>query len=112
MLTSCVRQRLIYMFTYFRMMSKLLTDSLFIAICYSCWLYSRKCGTVWYHPASSMFYLTIFFLCQFREQLTGTLPDSDARATCVKPADLACCVIGVRCRFYVNTLFGTPGGTT
>jgi hypothetical protein len=29
-----------------------------------------------------------------------------------KPANPACCVLGVRYRFYVNTLFGTPGGTT
>ena len=29
----------------------------------------------------------------------------------LKLANSACCVLGVRCRFYVNTLFGTPGGT-
>jgi hypothetical protein len=55
-----------------------------------------KYGTVWYHPASSRFYLTIFILCQFLRKLTGTLPDSDARATCVKLANPACCVLGVR----------------
>jgi hypothetical protein len=49
-----------------------------------------------------------FILCQFQGKLTGTLPDS---STCVKPAFSAFCVLGVRCRFYVNTLFGTPGGT-
>jgi hypothetical protein len=34
---------------------------------------------------------------QFQGKLTGTLPDSDARVTCVKPANSACCVLGVRC---------------
>jgi hypothetical protein len=59
-----------------RMVFKLLTDSLFIAIYRSNWLHSRKYGTVWYHPASSRFYLTIFILCQFQGKLTGTIPDS------------------------------------
>jgi hypothetical protein len=79
------------------MMYELLTDSLFVAICRSNWIYSRKYGTVWYHLASSRFYLTVLIRCQFHVKLTGTLPDSDARATCVKPANLACCVLGVRC---------------
>jgi hypothetical protein len=35
----------------------------------------------------------------------------NARAMCVKTADSACCVLGVACRFYVNTLFGMHGGT-
>jgi hypothetical protein len=83
-------------------MFKLLTDSLFVAICRSNWLYSRKYGTVWYHPASSRFYLIVFILCQFREKLTGTLLVFDTRATCVKPDNPACCVLGVRCWFYVN----------
>jgi hypothetical protein len=65
-------------------MFRLLTNSLFVAICHSKWLHNRKYGTVWYHPASSRFYLTIFILCQFPGKLTGTLPNSDARATCVK----------------------------
>jgi hypothetical protein len=79
------------------MMFELLTDSLYVAICHSNWLYSRKYGTVWYPPASSRFYLTVFILCQFQGKLTGTLPDSDARATCVKPTNSACYVLGVRC---------------
>jgi hypothetical protein len=50
------------------MMLKLLTDSLFVAICRSDWLHGRKYGTVWYHPASSRFYLTFFHpLLVFRE---------------------------------------------
>jgi hypothetical protein len=89
----------------YRMMNKLLTGSLFVAICRSNWLHSRKYGTVWYHPASYKFYLTIFILCQFQGKLTGTLPDSDAWAMCVKPADSACCVLGVRCWFYINKTF-------
>jgi hypothetical protein len=79
------------------MMFELLTDSFFVAICRSNWLYSHKYGTVWYHRASSRFYLTVFILSQFQEKLTGTLPDSDALATCVKPANSACHVLGVRC---------------
>jgi hypothetical protein len=70
-------------------MFKLLTDSLFVAICRSNWLYSSKYGTVWYHPASFRFYLTVFILCQFHRKMTSTLPDFDARATCVKPANPA-----------------------
>jgi hypothetical protein len=105
--SSCLRHTFGYtLFTCFissRMMFELLTDSLFVAICHSNWLYSRKYRTAWYHPASSRFYLTFFILCQFQGKLTGTLPDSDARATCVKPANSACCVLGVRCWFYVNT---------
>jgi hypothetical protein len=66
-----------------RPMFELLTDSLFVAICHSNWLYSRKYGTVWYHPASSRFYLTVFILSQFQGKLTGTLLDSNAWATCV-----------------------------
>jgi hypothetical protein len=62
-------------------MSKLLTDSLFVAICRFNLLYSRKYGIVGYYPASSMFYLTAFILCQFQGKLTGTLPDFDAQAT-------------------------------
>jgi hypothetical protein len=77
MLMSYIRQYSVYMLlSNCRMMFKLLTDSLFIAICRSNWLHSRKYGTFWYHPASSRFYLTIFMLCQFQGKLTGTLPDS------------------------------------
>jgi hypothetical protein len=98
---SCLRHTFGYaLFTCFigsRMTFGLLADSLFVAICRSNWLYSCKYGTVWYHPASSRFYLTFFILCQFQGKLTGTLLDSDARATCVKPANSACCVLGVRC---------------
>jgi hypothetical protein len=101
--TSHIRQYSVYMlFINCRMRFKLLTDSLFIAICRSNWLHSRKYGIVWYHPASSRFYLTIFILCQFQWKLTGTLPDSNARATCVKLANPACCVLDVRCWFYIN----------
>jgi hypothetical protein len=86
-------------------MFKLLTDSLFVAICRSNWLCSRKYGTVWYYPASSSFYLTFFHPLSVSGKIAGTLPDFDAWATCVKPANSACCVLGVRCWFYVNTLY-------
>jgi hypothetical protein len=79
------------------MMFNLLIDSLFVAICRFNWLYSRKYGTVWYHSASSRFYLIVFILRLFQGKLIGTLPDFNARATCVKPANPACCVLGVRC---------------
>jgi hypothetical protein len=46
---------------------------LVVAICHFNWLCSRKYGIVWYHPASSRFYLTAFILCQFSGKLTGTL---------------------------------------
>jgi hypothetical protein len=99
--SSCLRHpfgsTLFTCFINSRMMLNLLTDSLFVAICHSNWLYSRKYGTVWYYPTSSRFYLIDFILCQFQGKLTGTLPDFDARATCVKPANSACCVLGVRC---------------
>jgi hypothetical protein len=118
-LTDFHRQHLRHTFGYAlftcfissRMTFGLLVDSLFVAICRSNWLYSRKYGTVWYHPTSSRYYLTVFILCQFQGKLTGTHPNSDARATCVKPTNSACCVLGVRCWFYINTLFGTPDGT-
>jgi hypothetical protein len=99
--SSCLRHTFGYtLFTCFicsRMMFELLTHSLIVAICHSNWLHSRKYGTVWYHPASSRFYLIVFILCQFQGKLTGMLLDSDAQATCVKPANSACCVLGVRC---------------
>jgi hypothetical protein len=66
----------------FRMVFKLLADSLFVAICHLGWFLGRKYGTVWYHLASSMFYLILFILCQFQGKLTGTLPDSNARVSC------------------------------
>jgi hypothetical protein len=46
---------------------------LVVAICRFDWLCSRKYGTIWYHPTSSRFYLTIFILCQFQGKLTVTL---------------------------------------
>jgi hypothetical protein len=70
------------------------------------WLSSRKYGTVWYHPASSMFYLTIFILWQFQENWLARF----GSGTCFKRGS-ACCVLGARCRFCINTLFGTPGET-
>jgi hypothetical protein len=37
------------------------------------WLFSRKYGTVWYHPASSkLWYLTAFSFVNFQEKLNGT----------------------------------------
>jgi hypothetical protein len=70
--SSCLRHTLGYaLFTCFissRMMFELLTDSLFVAICRSNWLYSRKYRIAWYHSASSRFYLTVFSsFVSFRE---------------------------------------------
>jgi hypothetical protein len=94
-----------------RMMFKLLTDSLFLAICRSNWLHSRKYGTVWYHLASSRFLSDYFHPLSVSGKIDWHDSGFNARATCVKPADSACCLLGVRCRFYVNTLFGMRGGT-
>jgi hypothetical protein len=47
------------------------------------WLSSRKYGTVWYHPASSKFYLIIFIPLSVSGKLTSTLSGFIAR---VKPA--------------------------
>jgi hypothetical protein len=45
--------------------------------------FSRKYGTVWYHPASSKFYLIIFIPLLVSGKLTSTLSGFIAR---VKPA--------------------------
>jgi hypothetical protein len=56
------------------MVSNLLADSFFIAICHLTWLSSRKYGTVWYHPTSSkLWYLTTLSFVNFQGKLTGTL---------------------------------------
>jgi hypothetical protein len=69
--SSCLRHTFVYaLFICFissRITFGLLADSLFVAICRSNWLYSRKYGTVWYHPASSRFYLTFSSFVSFRE---------------------------------------------
>jgi hypothetical protein len=85
-------------------MFKLLTDSLFIAISRSNWLHSRKYGTVWYHPASSRFLSVYFQPLLVSGKIDWHASGFNAQATCVKPADSACCVLSVRCWFYVNTL--------
>jgi hypothetical protein len=47
-----------------------------IAICHLIWLYSRKYGTVWYHPASSKLWnLTTLSFVNFQGKLTGTSCD-------------------------------------
>jgi hypothetical protein len=78
-------------------------------MCHFAWLFSRKYGTVWYHPASSkLWYLTVLSFVNFQEKLTGT---SFALCAC-EASSPACCVIGAERTFCVNTLFGTPSGTT
>jgi hypothetical protein len=53
-------------------------------MCHPVWLFSRKYGTVWYHPASSkLWYLTALSFVNFQEKLTGTSSLLFAR---VKPA--------------------------
>jgi hypothetical protein len=79
-----------------------LANSFSIAMCHLMWPFSRKYGTVWYHPASSNpWYLTALSFVNFQEKLTGTSSTLSARA---KPACSACCVFGARCPFCVNTL--------
>jgi hypothetical protein len=42
-------------------------------MCHLAWLFSRKYGIVWYHPASSkLWYLTALSFVNFQEKLTGT----------------------------------------
>jgi hypothetical protein len=60
MVTSPIRQYFIRLLHCSRMAFKLLIDSLLVAICHLDWHHGRKFGTVWYHPASSMFYLIFF----------------------------------------------------
>jgi hypothetical protein len=46
-------------------------------MCHPVWLFSRKYGTVWYHPACSKhWYLTTLSFVNFQEKLTGTSRDS------------------------------------
>jgi hypothetical protein len=68
-------------------------------MCYPIWLFSRKYGTVWYHPASSkLWYLTALSFVNFQEKLTGT-----SFALCVwSQLCSACCVTGVEYTFCVN----------
>jgi hypothetical protein len=73
MLTSCIRLYPVYMFYQFPNDVQIADRQLVVAICRFDWLRSRKYGTVWYHLASSRFYLTFFILCQFQGKLTGTL---------------------------------------
>jgi hypothetical protein len=74
-----------------------LANSFSIAVCHLMWPFSRKYGTVWYHPASSkIWYLTALSFVNFQEKLTGTSSLLYAR---VKPACSACCVFGARCTF-------------
>jgi hypothetical protein len=69
-------------------------------MCHPVWLFIRKYGTVWYHPAcSKLWYLTLLSFVNFQEKLTGTSSLLFAR---VKPACSACCVFGARCTFCVN----------
>jgi hypothetical protein len=45
-------------------------------MCHLTWLYSRKYGTVWYHPASSKLWdLTTLSFVNFQGKLTGTSCD-------------------------------------
>jgi hypothetical protein len=52
---------------------------LVVAIYHFNLLSSCKYVSVWYHPASSMFYLTIFIPLSVSEKLTGTLSGFIAR---------------------------------
>jgi hypothetical protein len=68
MLMSYIRLYPVYMFYQFPNDVRIADRKLVVAICHSDWLYSRKYGTVWYHPTSSRFYLTFFLsFVSFRE---------------------------------------------
>jgi hypothetical protein len=97
--TSSIRQ---YYFSFYKFPKGFnsLANSFCIAMRHLVWLFSRKYGTVWYHPASSkLWYLTILSFVNFQEKLTGMSSSLFARA---KPACSACCVFGARCTFCVN----------
>jgi hypothetical protein len=83
-------------------MFKLLTDSLFVAICHSNWLCSRKYVIVWYHPTSSRFYLIFSSFVSFRENRLARFWISTPGPRVWSQLS-ACCVLGVRCWFYVNS---------
>jgi hypothetical protein len=81
--TSSIRQ---YYFSFYKFPKGFnsLANSFCIAMRHLVWLFSRKYGTVWYHPASSkLWYLTILSFVNFQEKLTGTSSLLFARA---KPA--------------------------
>jgi hypothetical protein len=70
-------------------------------MCHLIWLFSRKYGTVWYHPASSkLWYLTALSFVNFQEKI-------DWHVICSlrvwSQLCSACCVIGVECTFRVNS---------
>jgi hypothetical protein len=71
-LLSCLRHpfsSVTFPFISSRMTFSLLTG-LSIAMCHPVWLYSRKYGTVWYHPASSkLWYLTALSFVNFQEKI-------------------------------------------
>jgi hypothetical protein len=96
MLTSFIRQYWFFFYEIPNVFSSL-ANSFSIAMCHLMWPFSRKYGTVWYHPASSKpWYLTALSFVNFQEKLTGTSSSLFAR---VKPACSACCVLGARCIF-------------
>jgi hypothetical protein len=93
MFTSYIRQYSVYMlFINCRIRFKLLTDSLFIAICRSNWLYSRKyelSGTTRQVPVLSNYFHPLSVSGKIDWHASGF----DARATCMKLANPACFVL-------------------
>jgi hypothetical protein len=64
--------------------------------------FSRKYGTVWYHPASSkLWHLTALPFVNFRKNWLARFGIS----SCVKPACSACCVLGAGCGFCINRMY-------
>jgi hypothetical protein len=63
---------LLFPFTFFRMVVVLWQIAFYSYVSFHL-AFSRKHGTVWYHPASSkLWYLTTLSFVNFQEKLTGT----------------------------------------
>jgi hypothetical protein len=68
--------------------------------------FSRKYGTVWYHPASSkLWYLTVLSFVNFRKIDWHTLES----VRVLSQLRSACCVLGAGCGFCVNTRHASDG---
>jgi hypothetical protein len=85
-----------------QMVLNLLADSLIVAICHLDWLHGRKYGTVWYHPASSMFYLIFFHPLLVSGKIDWHASGFKRPGLVWSQLCSACCVLGMRSQFYVN----------
>jgi hypothetical protein len=78
------------------MIFNLLTDSFFVAICLSIWLFGGKYRTVWYHPASSKFLSNYFSSFVSFRKIDWHASDSTRVLSQLRSA---CCVLGAGADF-------------